>query len=454
MNLKSSSLLLVFLVFCGLSRGQAQEKITLEQAINLALTNNIQLKQAKLNVALTAEEYKQSKWALTPSLNANSNLNKSFGRSFDQLSGQAFDQSVTSGNGSLSSSVVLFQGFQRINQISQNKYLLAADKSNAEKAKNDLILSVVSTYLQVLNAQDLVETAKQQSTFARMQLDREQKLFDVGNKTLADLSQAKAQFATADLNLTNAQNQSDLAFLNLAQLLERDPASPFEVEKPQVDALKASENTYEANAVYQTALTTYPDIKIAEYRTLAAKNAVSVARGGFSPRISFGGNLSTGYSSGRIQLIPGSIPPAFEKIPLNDQLSGNYSRGVGVSVSIPLWNGNQARSVVNRAKISYQNATLSEQLAKNNLNKVINQALYDLKAAQKRFESTQSAYNSSKEAFNVVEQRYTVGLVNTLDYYQTQVNLNKAAFDVIQAKYDLLFKTKVIDFYLGKPINF
>jgi len=93
-------------------------------------------------------------------------------------------------------------------------------------------------------------------------------------------------------------------------------------------------------------------------------------------------------------------------------------------------------------------------LAKNNLNKVINQALYDLKAAQKRFESTQSAYNSSKEAFNVVEQRYTVGLVNTLDYYQTQVNLNKAAFDVIQAKYDLLFKTKVIDFYLGKPINF
>ncbi|NBQ48044.1 MAG: TolC family protein, partial [Sphingobacteriia bacterium] len=147
-------------------------------------------------------------------------------------------------------------------------------------------------------------------------------------------------------------------------------------------------------------------------------------------------------------------PPAFEKIPLNDQLSSNYSRGVGMSLSIPLWNGNQARSVVNRAKISYQNATLSEQLAKNNLNKVINQALYDLKAAQKRFESTQSAYNSSKEAFNVVEQRYTVGLVNTLDYYQTQVNLNKAAFDVIQAKYDLLFKTKVIDFYLSKPINF
>jgi outer membrane protein len=219
MNLKSSSLFLVFMLVCGLSRGQAQEKITLEQAINLALTNNIQLKQAKLNVALTAEEYKQSKWALTPSLNANSNLNYSLGRSFDQLSGQAFDQSVTSGNGSLSSSVVLFQGFQRINQISQNKYLLAADKINAEKAKNDLILNVVSTYLQVLNAQDLVETATQQVTFSSMQLDREQKLFDVGNKTLADLSQAKAQFATADLNLTNAGDVITIKDAFLSKLL-------------------------------------------------------------------------------------------------------------------------------------------------------------------------------------------------------------------------------------------
>ena len=258
-----------------------------------------------------------------------------------------------------------------------------------------------------------------------------------------------ALLSRAQVYVLKSLNQDELA-----QLLERDPGSPFEIEKPMVDALKASENTYEANAVYQTALVTFPDIKLAEYRTLAAKKGVSVARGGFSPRIRFGGNLSTGYSSGRIQLISGSNPPAFEKIPLNDQLSSNYSRGVGMSLNIPLWNGNQARSVVNRAKISYQNANLSEQLAKNNLNKVINQALYDLKAAQKRFESTQSAYNSSKEAFNVVEQRYAVGLVNTLDYYQTQVNLNKAAFDVIQAKYDLLFKTKVIDFYLGKPINF
>lgn len=444
--------LLGMTLILGSFSAEAQQKITLEQAVQLALENNIQLKQAQFNVAISEEDFKQSKFNLTPSLNAGGNLNYSLGRTFDQLSGQPFDQSITSGNGNLNSSVVLFQGFQRINQILQNKYSLEANKSNAQKAKNDLTLNVVTTYLQVLNAQDLTETARQQHEFAKLQLDREQKLFEVGNKTLADLSQAKAQFATAELNLTNAQNQLDLAYLNLAQLMERDPAEKFLVEKPVIDLISTVASQYIANDIYREALGNYPDVKLAEFRTLAAAKAVSVARGGFYPRLSFGGNLSTGYSSGRQRL--NTTTMTLEDIPLNDQLRDNYSRGVGLSLSIPLWNGYQARSVVNRAKINYQNASLSEQLAKNNLNKIINQAVYDLKAAEKRFASNQSAYASSQAAFETIDQRYQVGLVNSLDFYQAQVNLNKAQFDLIQSKYDLIFRIKVIDFYLGKPLNF
>ncbi len=444
--------LLGMALILGSFSAEAQQKITLEQAVQLALENNIQLKQAQFNVAISEEDFKQSKFNLTPSLNAGGNLNYSLGRTFDQLSGQPFDQSITSGNGNLNSSVVLFQGFQRINQILQNKYSLEANKSTAQKAKNDLTLNVVTTYLQVLNAQDLTETARQQQEFAKLQLDREQKLFDVGNKTLADLSQAKAQFATAELNLTNAQNQLDLAYLNLAQLMERDPAEKFLVEKPVIDLISTVASQYIANDIYREALVNYPDVKLAEFRTRAAAKAVSVARGGFYPRLSFGGNLSTGYSSGRQRL--NTTTMTLEDIPLNDQLRDNYNRGVGLSLNIPLWNGYQARSVVNRAKINYQNASLSEQLAKNNLNKIINQAVYDLKAAEKRFASNQSAYASSQAAFETIEQRYQVGLVNSLDFNQAQVNLNKAQFDLIQSKYDLIFRIKVIDFYLGKPLNF
>ncbi len=432
----------------------AQEKISLEQAIDLALQNNIQLKQAKFNVAISEENLKQSKWNLTPSLNASSNYNYSLGRTFDQLSGQPFDQSITSANGNLNSSVLLFQGFQRMNQILQNKYSLDADKSNAQKAKNDLTLNVVNTYLQVLNAQDLTTAARQQAEFAALQLEREQQLFDVGNKTLADLSQAKAQLATAELNFTNAQNQLDLAYLNLAQLMERNPSDKFEVVKPAINLVNITESNYVANDVFQSALANYPDVKVAEFNKLAAQKAVAVARGSFYPRLSFGGNLSTGYSSGRQRFIVGSNPPQFEKIPWRDQLTDNYNRGLGFNLSIPIWNGYQTRSLVNRAKINYLNASLSEQLAKNNLNKIINQAVYDLKAAEKRYQSTQSALTSSEDAFEVIQQRYQVGLVNSLDFNQAQINLNRAQFDLIQAKYEWIFRSKVIDFYLGKPINF
>ena len=224
------------------------------------------------------------------------------------------------------------------------------------------------------------------------------------------------------------------------------------VEKPVVDLISTAANQYIANDIYREALVNYPDVKLAEFRTLAAAKSVSVARGGFYPRLSFGGNLSTGYSSGRKRFNP--LTQTLEDIPLNDQLTDNYNRGVGINLNIPLWNGYQARSTVNRAKINYQNAMLSEQLAKNNLNKIINQAVYDLKAAEKRFASNQSAYASSQAAFETIEQRYQVGLVNSLDFYQAQVNLNKAQFDLIQSKYDLIFRAKVIDFYLGKPLNF
>jgi outer membrane protein len=144
----------------------------------------------------------------------------------------------------------------------------------------------------------------------------------------------------------------------------------------------------------------------------------------------------------------------FQKTPFQTQIDENFNQSLGFSLSIPLFNGYAARSSVRRAKINLRNSEVNEQIAKNNLNKVVNQAVYDLRAADRRFYSAQSAFESSKEAFNVIQQRYDVGLVNSLDYNQAQTNLNKAQFDVIQARYDLIFRSKVIDYYLGKPISF
>ena len=244
----------------------AQERITLKRATELVIENNLQIKQAQFSEAISEENLSQSKLALYPSLNANTGLNFNFGRSIDPLTNQFINQAITSTSGNVTSNTALFQGFRRMNEISQNKLQLEADKSNTQKVKNDLILAVVTNYLSVLNAQDLLIASQQQLDIAKQQLDIEQKFFDVGNKTLADLSQAKSQVATAELNVTNAKNQVDLSFLNLAQLLERDPSVPFEVEKPQIDNINNVNAAYSAVDVFKTASLNFPDIKLAEYR--------------------------------------------------------------------------------------------------------------------------------------------------------------------------------------------
>ena len=421
----------------------AQEKITLKRATELVIENNLQIKQAQFSESISDENLLQSKLTLFPTLNANTGLNFNFGRSIDPLTNQFVNQAITSTSGNVSSTTALFQGFRKINEISQNKLQLEADKSNTRKIKNDLVLAVVTNYLNVLNSQDLLTAARQQLDISRQQLDIEQKFFDVGNKTLADLSQAKSQVATAELNVTNAQNQVDMAFLNLAQLLELDPAIPFEVEKPQIADISSVNTAYSAVDVFKTASVNFPDIQLAEFRKQVFEKEIDIAKGNYYPSLNLQSGFGTRYSNG-----------SFGNNSFSTQVKDNFNQFIGFGLNIPIFNGLAARSSVRRAKINFQNAEITEQLAKNNLNKVINQAVYDLRAAEKRYYSAQTAYQSSKDAFNVIEQRYAVGLVNSLDFNQAQTNLNKAQFDQIQARYDFIFRSKVIDYYLGNPITF
>jgi outer membrane protein len=421
----------------------AQELITLKRATELVLENNLQIKQSQFTEALSEVNLSQSKLAIYPNLNANTGLNFNYGRSIDPLTNQFINQAITSNSGSITSNTAIFQGFRRMNEISQNKLQLDADKSNTQKVKNDLLLSVVTNYLSVLNSQDLLTASQQQLDIANQQLDIEQKFFDVGNKTLADLAQAKSQVATAELNVTNARNQVDLSFLNLAQLLERDPSSSFEIEKPKIENLSNINAAYSAVDVFKIASLNFPDIKLAGFRKQVFEKEIDIARAGYFPSINLQSGFGTRYSNG-----------TFANTSYAKQVKDNFNQFIGFGLTIPIFNGLATKSAVRRANINFENAMVSEQLVKNNLNKVINQAVYDLRAAEKRYYSAQTAYESSKEAFNVIEQRYAVGLVNSLDFNQAQTNLNKAQFDQIQAQYDFIFRSKVIDYYLGNPITF
>ncbi|MBB6500385.1 TolC family protein [Pedobacter cryoconitis] len=439
------------LVTVGLSGNlKAQESLTIQDAIDRMLQNNLNIKQSSLNVSTAAVNLEQSKAALYPSLNGTIDNSLNYGRSLNAATNTLVTQNFYSGDGSLNAQVDVFVGFSKINQIRQNKILLEAGNSNLDKMKNDLILQVVTAYFQVVFNTDLLKASKEQLLVAQETQRREQTLLEAGNKTLADISQAKAQTATAELNVTNAQNQLTISYLTLSQLMEmRADDNSYVVVKPTIQDIAQAQKNYDANDVYNTSLSFFPDIKLAQLNRQAAEKAVLVAKGAYYPKVTFGGGLGSRYS-----YLMATKGVSFPNMHFSDQISNNFYQNVGFTVQIPIFNGLQVRSNVKRAKISYETSKVSEQLAKNNLNKVIAQAVADLRAADSRYKSNENTFNAQKDAFNVIEQRYNVGLVNSLDYNTSRTNRNKAEVDYIQSKYDLLFKSKVIDYYLGKQITF
>lgn len=432
---------LITFLFTSSSFAQKAEQITLQQAVERTLENNLQIKQARYQTSISEEGLKQSKFAIYPNLSTSASANRQFGLFFDNQTGRLINSSVDQVNSRLSSNVLLFNGGTLINQIQQNKLNLMSDKSNIDKVKNDLSLNVVVTFLSIVNNRDLVKASQQQLDLSKQQLQVAQRNFDVGNSTQADLSQSKAQVATGELNLTNADNAYQLSMLNLKQLMEMDSEKEIDVLIPAINDASFIENKYSSFDIFNRALQSYPDIKLASYTTEAFKYGVKVAKGNLYPTLGFGGGLSSGYSS---------VNPLTFKQQFTDN---NFGQFLGFNLSIPIFNNYRSKSQYNVAKIRYENAKLSEQLVKNNLNKTIGQAVLDLKSAIKSYNATQSAFSSSKEAFYVIKQRYEVGLVNIIQLNTSQTNFNKAEFDFIQAKYNVIFRSKVIDFYLGNPLT-
>ena len=448
------------------TRVKAQETVSLQHAIALALERNLTIKQAQFTEAIDNESYKQSRNNMLPSLSANSQGSYNFGRSPNLTTYSYTSQAFLYVNGQAQASLILSQGGQLRNQILQNRLALDADKGSTAKVKNDLVLNVVTIYLQVLANQDLVVAAKQQIAIAQLTLDRSQKTFNAGNATLADLSQSKAQVSTAQLNLTTAQNQLDLSLLALKQYMEMNPANDIIIEKPDVSKFNDIKTEYITTDVINKALKINPDVQLAESQQRVYEQAIKVAKGNYYPVLSLFGSIGSNYSSisqnvvgvtsvsQQIGVVQGTNTPVFAQLQapvysptysVTSQFGNNFNQSVGVNLQIPIFNRFLARTGVRKAKLSYENAELSTRIAKNTLTKTIYQAVSDLHAAEKSYQSATQTFLANKDAFNIVQQRYTVGLVNSLDYNTSLTNYNKSQFDMIQAQYTVIFRSKVID---------
>ena len=464
---------LALLMIMGLG-AHAQQSISLQQAVDSTIKNNLTIKQAQLTEALANEDYKQAKYNQLPSFTVNPQGSFNAGRSPNLTTYTYSNQSFVYITGQAALSVTLYQGGQLRNEILANKLLLDADKTNTAKVKNDLLLSVVTDYLTILTDQALVKAAQEQLDLAKITLDRAQKNFDAGNATRADLSQAQAQVQSAILTLTNDQNQVDIAVLTLKQYMEMNPSTAIKVEIPDISKITNIQTVFNSTEVIKTAFLTNPDIKLAELQQQAYAQLIKVAQGNYYPVVSFFGAVGTNYSNQVSQQVVGSqqvtVPvgtvqgtgqtvtttlnePIYGPYGAFGQLGNNFNQSIGLSVTIPIFNKYQARTSVRKAKLNYENAELTTSLAKNTLSKTIIQAVLDLEGAEKSYQSAVKTFEANKESLNVTKQRYDAGLVNTLDYNTALTNYNTSENQMILGQYEVVFRSKVIDYYLGNPIT-
>jgi outer membrane protein len=465
---------LCFIILAAGFSAKAQQVISLQKAVELTLDRNLTIKQAQLTEALGAEDVRQAKANQIPTLSVNPQGSYNFGRSPNLTTYSYTSQSFKYVNAQASANVTLFQGGQLRNQVLENKILLDADKTSTAKVKNDLILNVVVDYLQILTNQDLVTAAQQQIDIAKLTLDKSQKNFDAGNQTLADLSQSKAGLSTAELNLTTAQNTLASTILTLKQYMEMDPDSNIVVQKPDISKMSDVKTAFYADEVIRTAMLANPDVRLAEIQEKGYAQAIKVAKGSYYPTLSLFGGVASNYSSisqnvigttlvnQQIGTVQGTNTPVYSQIPeavysptygFSRQFNNNFNQSFGLSLQIPIFNHSTASVAVKKAKLNYEYAQLTTQLAKNTLSKTIIQAILDVQSAEKSYLSFEQTYLANKDAFNTIQQRYNVGLVNSVDYNTSLTNYNKAETDMIEAKYTLIFRSKVIDYYLGNPIT-
>lgn len=449
--------LLILLIIFGL-RITAQEKIwTLEECIRYAIDNNITIKQQELQTTYQDNILKQSKLSRLPSLNGTANNNFSFGRALDETTYEFTEnQTIMSSNFYAGASISIFNGLQKLNTIKSNQYNLEASIKDLEKIKDDISLSIAMAYLQILLNKELVAATESQLATTKEQISRTQNMVEAGSLARGSLLEIQAQAAREEVQLINIANQLELSYLDLAQLLELESAEGFEIKEPEIDIGESEIIDGDLNGIYTEAEKIRPEIEGAKLRLKSAEYDLKIAKGALSPSLSLSSTFSTGYSDIR-QRITGTDPitgfPTYGEYPFADQLNDNINYGIGLQLSIPIFNGWQVRTNISNSKISIQNSIYSLENSRKQLYKNIQQAYADAGASLKSYYASQKAVLSMEESFRYSEQKFNVGMVTPIEYNQAKSQLLNAQSDLAQAKYEFIFKTKVLDFYRGNLLT-
>ena len=430
----------------------SQKVWTLKDCIEYALDNNIQIKKSEISAEINKTTLLQSKLDLVPSFNGSSSFTFGSGRT-DNGEFEYVNTNTKNASFSLQSGVTLFNGFQKYNTIKQNQFNYLASKYDSDKMRDDISLMLAQNYLNVLFSTELVEKSQAQLEVTEQQIRNTQKLVDAGTLPKGNLLEIQSQFASEEVALINAENRLNLAYLDLLQLLELPATDDFVIEKPMLSVSKEMK-IIPSEQIYGISVTHLPQIKSAELRYESASKGVAIARGSRSPSISAYAGWRTNYYD-QIHIYDQTTSPWTDLgiKPFKDQYKDNQNKYLQFSLNIPIFNGYATSSNITRAKLSQKTAEYDLQLSKNTVRKSIEQAFSDALAAYKTYNASLKSVASFQEAFKYMEQKFNVGIENSLNYNIAKMQLTKAESDLLASKYDYIFKSKILDFYMGNPIT-
>ncbi|MBX2898734.1 MAG: TolC family protein [Cyclobacteriaceae bacterium] len=468
------------MVFALNAHAQEKKVWTLQQCIDYALQNNLTVKRSLLGIETSEINLSQAKMQMLPTLNGGAQYGNNWGRNIDPTTNLFITERISSFNINASTSLLLFNGFRLFNTYRQNDIDFKAAREDFNKVRNDVILNVIVLYTTVIFNRELLTNAQSQLATTQQQLERTRKLAEAGSVPRGNVLDLEAQNATNELNLINRENAINLSLLQLKQALQLPASTPLEIEVPELN-LEDLAMDQTAEEIYQVAYESLPQVKSARLKLQSSLLAKRAARGNLYPRLTLGGNLFSNYSSRAdgLRLIPDggeqivqqqigyvdASTPVYRDVTVatgrivngynvSDQIKDNIAKSAALTLQIPIFNGFSARAGVQRAVVANQQAEINLHDVDNQLRQSVETAYNDANAASKTYASAVKQVDARDEAFRMAKQRFDNGAVNFVEYQTAENALFQAKSDLVRAKYDFIFKKKVLDFYQGKPIEY
>jgi len=468
----------VIICCCFAGSASAQKKWNLRDCVEYAMANNLSVKQVDLQTRLAEIQSRQSRYSVFPNANFSAGPSFNNGRNQDPTSFNLITQSYVSTNMQLQTSVDIFNWFSKRNTIAANEWELLAAKANTDKAKNDIALTVANAYLQVLLAIEQQHIAEVQVQQSIAQLSNTRKMVDAGTLPELNAAEVEAQVARDSATYLTAKGAVEQNLLLLKSYMSIDAATPFEIDTPPADKIPVDPiGELQPDAVYALAMANMPQQKYNDFKLKAAQKNSAAARGLLYPTFSIWGSLGSGFNSRAQEIVSSSKINApigsvtvngtdytvfpnqpftnyeYGKIGFFPQLNQNFRQAIGLTMSVPIFNGYSARANYQRSKVTIQNQELQKQIDDQKLKQDIYQAYNAAIIALEKFSASKKSWETSERTYNFAKKRYDVGMLGTFELITNQNNLFRAKLEYALNQFDYVFKMKVLEFYKGQGLK-